>query len=328
MDSDFLVRVSCMTYNHAPYIEDAMNGFCMQETSFPYVCTIIDDASTDGEQEIIRKYLQEHFNLQDKTIVRNEETDDYVLTFARHKTNINCYFVVFFLKYNHYRKKSKAPYIQEWANTKYIALCEGDDYWIDDNKLQRQVEYMEKHDGCTLCYSKANCFNQNQKQFIGKIGHEIKGYKDLLMGGNSIPTLTTMFRNSHFNDYCEGVKSTGWLMGDYPLWIFLSVNGELHYEAKETAVYRILDSSASHFKTYESHKRFEDSVYSIRCFYAEKYGVTKEERKYIENEYNKLLFNLAYEHKEYKTARDLFHKIKTKDIKIVVKYLLVFFHLF
>ena len=71
-----------MTFNHAQYIEDALNGFTMQQTTFPYVCCIIDDASTDGEQEVIRNYLNEHFDLEDKMIARHEETDDYVLTFA------------------------------------------------------------------------------------------------------------------------------------------------------------------------------------------------------------------------------------------------------
>lgn len=87
----WMVRVSCMTYNHAPYITDALNGFCMQETTFPFICTIVDDASTDGEQEVIKQYLHEHFDLEDTSIVRNEETKDYTLTFARHKTNKNCY---------------------------------------------------------------------------------------------------------------------------------------------------------------------------------------------------------------------------------------------
>jgi len=136
-----------MTFNHAPYIEDAMNGFCMQETTFPFVCTIMDDASTDGEPEVIKKYLQEHFDLDNKAMVRNEETDDYVMTFAQHKTNKNCYFAVYFLKYNHYSiKKSKIPYIQEWQDqVKYIALCEGDDYWIAPDKLPKQYDFLENH---------------------------------------------------------------------------------------------------------------------------------------------------------------------------------------
>lgn len=146
-----------MTFNQSAYIEDAMNGFTMQETTFPYVCTIIDDASTDGEQEVIRKYLQEYFDLEDKTMVTNEETDDYVLLFAQHKANKNCYFAVLFLKYNHFSiKKSKHPYIKEWTDAvKYIAYCEGDDYWLDKNKLQRQVDFLEAHPDYTLFFHNA-----------------------------------------------------------------------------------------------------------------------------------------------------------------------------
>ena len=70
-----------------------MDGFCMQETDFPFVCIIIDDASTDGEQEVIRQYLSEHFDLEND-VTRNEETDHYRQTYARHKTNPNCYFAV------------------------------------------------------------------------------------------------------------------------------------------------------------------------------------------------------------------------------------------
>lgn len=143
---DWMVYVSCMTYNQAQYIEDAMNGFTMQITNFPYVCAVVDDASTDGEQEVIKNYLDEHFDLEDNNVVQHEETDDYVLTFARHKTNQNCYFAVLYLKYNHYKKKSKAPYMARWRNnSKYIAMCEGDDFWISPHKLQLQVEWLENH---------------------------------------------------------------------------------------------------------------------------------------------------------------------------------------
>lgn len=318
----YLACARCSTFNQAKFIEDTMNGFTMQQTSFPFVCFIIDDASTDGEPEVIKNYLKEHFHEP----YRTEETEYANIICANHKTNNNCAFVVLLLKYNHYSiNKRKLPYLREWVeHIKYQALCEGDDYWVDDNKLQRQVEYMEKHEECTLCYSKANCFNQSHKQFVGTIGHEMKGFYDLLMRGNSIPTLTTLFRQSHITEYYDKVYMDQWLMGDYPLWLFLSSKGDLHFEAKETAVYRILESSASHFKTYESHKRFEDSVYNIRCLFADKCGVSKEDRNYIDNEYYKRLFNLAFEHNEYKTARDLFYRIKKKDVKIVVKYILSF----
>lgn len=154
----YMVCTICATYNHAPYIVDALNGFCMQETSFPVVSVIIDDASQDEEQEVIKTYLQDNFDLKNKEIVRQEETDDYNLIFAQHKTNKCCYFAVLFLKYNHYSiKKDKRPYYAEWENSsKYIALCEGDDYWTDPLKLQRQVDALELHSEIDMCACGAN----------------------------------------------------------------------------------------------------------------------------------------------------------------------------
>ena len=236
MDSDFLVRVSCMTYNHAPYIEDAMNGFCMQETSFPFVCTIIDDASTDGEQEIINRYLQAHFNLQDKTIVRNEETDDYVLTFARHKTNINCFFAVFFLKYNHYRKKSKAPYIQEWANTKYIALCEGDDYWIDSLKIQRQVDFLESHSDYSMCFHGAKVIIEDSgiSEIKTMIELECREYTAEEIYDNwTVPTASVVFRS------CVPMESDKrFVYSDIVLFLSCSSVGKLYCLGDSLSIYR------------------------------------------------------------------------------------------
>lgn len=160
---EYRVRVSCMTYNHASFIVDAMNGFCIQETTFPFVCAIIDDASTDGEQEVIKKYLQDNFDLEDQSIVRQEDSDDYILIFARHKTNTNCCFAVLFLKYNHYSiKKDKMHYISELLdNVEYHASCEGDDYWIDPQKLQKQVLFLDSHPDYVLCCHETKRYNQD-----------------------------------------------------------------------------------------------------------------------------------------------------------------------
>lgn len=161
-DSGFLVRVSCMTFNQTTYITDALNGFVMQQTIFPFVCTIVDDASTDGEQEVIRKYVQDHFDCQDSTVAYEKDTNYGHVTFAQHKNNKNCYFVVVYLNENHYsQKKSKASYIAEWANAKYVALCEGDDYWTDPLKLQKQVDFLEAHPNYSLCCHRYKIYNQN-----------------------------------------------------------------------------------------------------------------------------------------------------------------------
>ena len=86
----YLVCVTCPTFNQAEYIEKTMNGFCNQETKFPYICTIVDDCSTDGEQTIIEDYLTRYFEVEE--IVKKYDTDNYLFVFSRHKTNQNCYF--------------------------------------------------------------------------------------------------------------------------------------------------------------------------------------------------------------------------------------------
>lgn len=156
MDTLFPVCVRCFTYNHVNYITNALDGFCMQKTKFPFVCCVVDDASTDGEQEVIKAYLQEHFDLNDDSVVRTEETDDYNLIFAKHNENKMCYIAVLFLKYNHYSiKKNKMPYIAEWQNqAKYEASCEGDDFWIDPDKLQKQTDALENNPDCTIAFCK------------------------------------------------------------------------------------------------------------------------------------------------------------------------------
>lgn len=165
----FKVRAHCATYNHVHYITDTMNGFVMQETDFPYVCTIIDDASTDGEQEVIKKYLLEQFDMQDSSVAYEKDTDYGHVTFAQHKTNKNCFFAVVFLKENHYSQhKTKASYVQEWMNTKYVSICEGDDYWTDPLKLQKQVDFLEQHEDYVVCshdyvkyYTKDSTFDKH-----------------------------------------------------------------------------------------------------------------------------------------------------------------------
>ncbi len=148
--SHFKVSVWCNTYNQAFYIKDTMDGFCMQQTSFPFVCLIMDDASTDGEPEVIKQYLNDHFDTE-----WTKETDDYHLTLARHQENKNCFFAVYLLKYNHYSiKKPRLKYYREVTDEiDYVALCEGDDYWTDAHKLQKQADALDANPQATLVYT-------------------------------------------------------------------------------------------------------------------------------------------------------------------------------
>lgn len=151
---NFLVCVRSLTYNHKDFITDALNGFIIQETEFPYVVCVLDDASTDGTQDVIKSYVAEQFDIHDSSVAYERETEYAYITYAQHKTNRNCYIVVHYLKYNHYQiGKKKVPYLAEWRNyVKYEALCEGDDYWTDPLKLQKQVDFMNCNECCSLCF--------------------------------------------------------------------------------------------------------------------------------------------------------------------------------
>ena len=258
MDVNFLVRVSCKTFNHSPYIEDAMNGFCMQETTFPFVCTILDDASTDGEPEVIKKYLLEHFDLDNKNVVRNEETDDYVMTFAQHKTNKNCYFAVYFLKYNHYSiKKTKMQYIKEWQDqVKYIAICEGDDYWVDSEKIHKQVDFLDNNPKYSMCFHNAGI--KREKVVVGTCMS--KKVEDRDYNGNElffnwiVPTCSILYRKTVNNFLTKGTDRI--LYGDIVIVLKCASAGLVRGFSQKMSIYRVHSNGVSHNEDY-----FKKSVY-------------------------------------------------------------------
>ena len=142
-----------------------MNGFTMQQTSFPFVCTIVDDASTDGEQEVIRKYVEDNFDFSEGAAAFNKETEYAHITYAQHNTNKNCYFAVLYLKENHYsQRKSKMGYLSEWRDMcEYEALCEGDDYWIMPEKLQVQYDMLLKAPNAMMVYTDYQTVDEHGK---------------------------------------------------------------------------------------------------------------------------------------------------------------------
>lgn len=239
----YSVCVRCMTYNQSALITETLDSFCMQKTRFPFVCVILDDASTDGEQEVIKQYLHNHFDLDDKEKVKNEETNDYYLTFARHKTNTNCFFAVYYLKYNHYFTKDKTPYYSEWLNTtKYFAMCEGDDYWVDPLKLQKQYDYMEAHPDCSLCFhANYRLFPNGEKvPHTPRVIKETYSAKDVILGAGGMMATNSMF--FHSSDYLPYEhRPLFWkssFVGDVPIRLYLVSKGYIGYINELMSVYR------------------------------------------------------------------------------------------
>ncbi len=242
------VCITCISYNHAPYIVDAMNGFVIQQTNFPFLALIFDDASTDGEQYIISGYLEEHFDMSSS---EHEESDDAIIIHAVHKENSNCHFVVVLCKYNFFSvKKSKVELVKDfYKGVSYRSICEGDDYWTDPTKLQRQIDFLDSHPDYSMVCCRAKMYSERNKSYRKKDNYCRHGDGDLApkeiirRGGYYIPTCTSVYRtdirNNNFPDYCRNSP-----VGDYPLQIWMAMHGKVYYFDAPMAVYRVDNPTA------------------------------------------------------------------------------------
>ena len=295
---NFKVTVSCMTYNQAKYITDAMNGFTMQQTSFPFVCTIVDDASTDGEQDVIRKYVEENFDFSEGSVAYHKETDYAHITYAQHKTNKNCYFAVLYLKENHYSKhKDKSPYLKDWRDgVEYMAICEGDDYWIVPDKLKMQVKFLDENGDYVMVHTNLKWYIQNSDKFI--YNNEWKEFNIFLESKQDrivenildsnryyVQTNTVLFRNKVYDSvFHELVQiNNKFLLGDTTLWCLLHKYGYIHYDETITSVYRINTGSVSHQSGVEKKLRFYLSGSEMRLFM---YNYLDIDNKQLFNKFN------------------------------------------
>lgn len=268
---DYKVDVLCATYNQSKYIVDTLNGFTMQQTNFPFVCLIYDDASTDGEQEVIKKYLDDYFEMDTAEIA---DTSIAYTIIAIHKTNKNCTFAVHFLKENHYQqKKSRIPYFNLWRERcEYEALCEGDDYWIDEKKLCKQVEILDKNLSYGLVRTDVNRLIQSKNIIEPSIFKSIykkkktNWYKYYLLYGSFAAPCTWLYRLSLYEDHTN-LNQEFFFTGDICLLLTIARKSQIYFLDEVTSVYRVMDESASHFLTTKDAFLFAERVKHTRMIF-------------------------------------------------------------
>lgn len=240
-----LVAIHCFTYNHQKYIKNAIKGFVIQKTKFPFTTIIVDDASTDHESIILWNFANNELDLSS---MQQYENDDYIRVIAKHKINHKCTFDILFLKYNHYHKKDKTIYLNEHHDTsKYIAICEGDDYWTDPQKLQKQVDFLEGHSDYTMTCHRVKCFSESDQKFIREDycyekSQDIRVKDIIYRTGLFIPTCSIIYRKEvkdNYPDYC-----TKCLVGDYPLQIMCAMKGKTYYFNDLMGVYRVNNNNS------------------------------------------------------------------------------------
>lgn len=327
MKDEIMVSICCITYNHEKYIRQALDSFLMQKTNFKYEIIIHDDASTDNTANIIREYEKKYPDII-KPIYQKE---------------------------NQYSKGKKRimNFTFEKAIGKYIALCEGDDYWIDENKLQIQVEYMEKNDECTFCFHDADILDINKnkkehwkfynKKFWKKNGNYNAGELDLI---DFIPTASYMFKRKLVENLPNWFEKC--VVGDRALKLIVTSNGYAHYIDKVMSIYRVgIGNSAmdkinrqnedikkaikhadelkyiidrfNSFTNYEYDKELTNSKYLIEISILMKKNELKyllKERKYknlLDNKTKFILLLKVYLPSTYNRLKDIKNRVKKEE---------------
>lgn len=210
------VAIRCLTYNHSKYIKDALDGFLMQQTNFPFWVCILDDASTDGTRDILEDYMEKYPSI----------------------------FKCFLLKENTWGKPTRhenvKPYLEASQQAKYIAICEGDDYWTDPTKLQKQIDFLENNNDFSMCFHRVKIMKD------GEIGPDTLTNPPqvsdirILAKGNYIHSPSAVYRNyGHDEEMYEVLRNV--TAGDYVRHMFQAKRGKIFCFDDEMAVYRMGD---------------------------------------------------------------------------------------
>jgi glycosyltransferase involved in cell wall biosynthesis len=263
-----LVSVKMITYNHAPFIAQAIEGVLQQQTKFPFELVIGEDCSTDGTRGIVRDYQKKH-----PDIIRVITTDKNV------------------------GMKRNGLRTLEACQGKFIAFCEGDDYWHDPLKLQKQADYLESHQECGLVFTDYDFLFERTGTAIKNV-NRTNGYGtpfDLTIEqsigpeGGVIRTCTIMVRKTLLDQLIDGDpylhKNDAFLMGDMQLFAELSLISKVSYYPESMATYRIHDESATRSKDQEKVARFCASACEIKLYLCDKHRLSESIRAAAESDW-------------------------------------------
>lgn len=276
-----IVSIRCSTYNHELYIEDAIDSFLKQETNFPFEIIIHDDASTDNTANLVKKY-----EIKYPSIIKAVYEDENQL--SKHNR-----FVILHM-------------LNEKTKGKYIASCEGDDYWIDNYKLQKEVDYLEKHPECSLvltsCYEEYGNGVREENRPFDKSG--ILSHEDVILEKKKLPpTCSMIFPSIYEINMPDFYKLAP--VGDKPRRLYLNTVGYIYFLDEITCVHRN-DVNGSFAKRVSNDADYAKYIYD---------GMIEFYNKYNEHTNYKYEREISYA----KDKEEYYFYIRTKNKKKFLK---------
>ena len=258
------VSICTTSYNHEKLLHEALDSFLMQKTNFSFEIVIDEDCSVDNTKEVIREYAEKYprifnVNLRKKNVGIVQNFEENALR----------------------------------ANGKYIAMCEGDDYWTSDVKLQTQIDFLEEHPEYNAC------FHDSLNLYIDKNGQKITSSRigsrkidedvhvQSLIYENNIPTASIVYRNTikKFSKYFLETSKV-----DYALMLMIAERGPIKYLPHLMAVYRLHDGGIWSLKAHDYHAREGVKFYKLL---AEHFKDDKKVMQTIDLKMKNEYFNLA-----------------------------------
>ena len=264
LKKDLKVSVKMITYKHEKFIKQAIEGVLMQKANFEFELIIADDCSPDNTNEIVNKIIESH-------------PRGSVIKYYRHEKNIGM--------------NENGLFGVNKCNGKYIAFCEGDDYWTDSLKLQKQVDFLEKNDDYGLVHTNFDTLKNRQVKKIEKKKYSVPvgDVKEQLMYENFIGTLTVCARRSVFMNSISIAQKLA-INGDLANWSVLSNFCKIGYIKDSTSVYRITEESASNSLDPLKQFNFVKSAFLTKFILIKKFNYNARTIKLVNKRYIKILF--------------------------------------
>lgn len=273
--SNPIVSVVMTTFGHEEYIKEAIEGVLMQDCNFNYELIIANDCSPDNTDGIVHEILKEHARA-------------HFVKYTRHEDNLGML--------------SNFMWSLKEATGEFIAICEGDDYWIDPYKLQKQVNYLRSNEGYGAVFTDTDYLYQRNAKVIRSFDKKNRlqipsgQVTEDLLYKNLYKTCTVLFRNRNLNELFSILYREQFLLGDKPLWLFLSESMKFGYLPESTSVRRVLATSASHYERLEDNIRFRRSSFRVSIFFANRNDISLDKKAY-KKIYVRSLFKYAYQNR-------------------------------